>query len=559
MGMFDGLIKRITRPIVEETILSMQKSAEVQPDVFDVPINASAGYPFSGYLNRKDSLSVTFDTLKIFSVNYDVARACINHRKRQIENLEWNIIPKDDDVDPKQFKNQIQQITDFFETPAHMLDFRGFIDRVIEDMLVYDGICLWKDKTYGGGLVELLPVDAATMRIRIGEDGSLPEAPEPAYQQIIKGTVKGDYDVDQMIYAIVNPRNSTPYGLSPLESLVIGVDAALKAQMYNSNMLSEGSIPEGFYGVPTTWTPDQIKDYQVWFDSMMAGNSRFNSRIKFMPGGTGVGYVPTKKPEDMRYLEMEKWLLMKTCALFDVQPQDIGFLADTNYSTSETQTKLGNQRGLIPTATYLKKLFTKIIKEDFNMPELKFEWIGLQVTDDAFELERDQAMITLGAMTIDELRVEQGKKPFNIPSTQKPFIISGGKAVLLEDIIPGETNQQVPTPVDSKQADQQQQQNDSKDSGSSEKAALDEMDKWENKCLYSLKRGQGMPEFISKDIDPAIQTLIRTKLLMAKSKDEVKSAFRLFKNTMRETMLINSALKLTEDLSEMNKSHDDSK
>lgn len=555
MGILENLAKRFVQPIVDETIQSMNKVAsDPKPANFDVPLNASAGYPFAGFLNRKDSLSVTFETLRIFAVNYDVARACINHRKRQIENLEWAIVPKDEKADPKSFKKDIAKITNFFEMPSHMVDFRSFIDRIIEDMLVFDGITLWKDKTYGGDLAELLPVDTATMRIRVTQDGSLPEAPEPAYQQIIKGTVQAEYDVTEMIYAITNPRNSTPYGLSPLESLIIGVDAALKAQMYNSNMLSEGSIPEGFYSLPTTWTPDQIKDYQQWFDSLMAGNSKYNSRIKFMPGGQGVGYTATKKPEDMRYIEMEKWLLMKCCALFDVQPNDIGFMIDGNKYSGENQSQLGTERGLIPTANFLKQLFTRIIREDFGNTELKFEWKGLQVSDDDFELKRDQTMITIGAMTIDELRIEQGKEPFKIAASQKPFIISGGKAVLLEDIIPGETNMVVPQPQDPAQEQDQQNKDNAETDTSKMQSEIDELEKWESKCLNSLKRGNGIPEFIAHDIDDGIQSLIRTKLMLAKSRDDVKTTFRLFKDTMREGMLINKALKVQSDISDFNKS-----
>lgn len=554
MAFIDNLVKRFTKPIIDETIASMNKAADAKPANFDVPLNASSGYPFAGFLNRKDSLSVTFDTLRVFSVNYDVARACINHRKRQIENLEWAIVPKDDKANSKKFQRDIDKITDFFETPSHMVDFRAFIDRIIDDMLVYDAIVLWKDKTYGGDLTELLPVDAATMRIRVTPDGSLPEAPEPAYQQIIKGTVQAEYDVTEMIYGITNPRNSTPYGLSPLESLVIGVDAALKAQIYNSNMLSEGSIPEGFFALPTTWTPDQIKDYQVWFDTLLAGNSKYSSRIKFMPGGPGVGYTATKKPEDMRYIEMEKWLLMKCCALMDVQPNDIGFMIDGNKYSGENQSQLGTERGLIPTANYLKALFTRVIKEDFGNKDLKFEWKGLQVTDDEFELKRDTAMLTQGALTIDELRIEQGLDPFNIPATQKPFIISGGKAVLLEDIIPGETNQNIPVDQPQDPADEQKEVDQKEEESTKMQGEIDEMEKWESKCLNSLKRGNGIPEFIAHEIDPSIQTLIRTKLMISKSREDVKETFRLFKNTMRETMLISKALKVQSDISDLNKS-----
>lgn len=543
MGILQNMLSKAIKPLIDDAFQQNNGAAfGAKPDTFDVPINMQMGFPFSGFTNRKDAMSVSFETLRVFSVNYDVARACINHRKRQIQNLDWVILPKDEKVNPDKYKKQIDEITKFFLRPAYMNDFSIFIEKIIEDMLVFDAIVLWKDKTYSGQLMELLPIDAATIRIRVTEDGSIPEAPEVAYQQIIKGVLAGEWDTEQMIYNIMNPRNSTPYGLGPLESMILGVDSALKAQMYNSNMLSEGSVPEGFVSLPTTWTPDQIKTYQMWFDSLMAGNSKFNSRIKFLPGGQGVGYYPTKKPEDMRYLEFEKWLLMKCCALFDVQPSDIGFLENATYNNSEGQKQAGLQRGLIPTALFIKRMFTKIINEDFEAPDLKFEWLGLQVTDDSFELDKDKAYLPMGVLTIDEIRNKQGLEPFGLPYTQKPFVMSNGTPILLEDAdkpveaAPTDPANQDPQPVNDNEGNEDDQ-------------SVEEMDKWESKCLNALKRGKKIPEFHTDKIDNTIQTLVKMKLMIANSKEDVKEAFRPFKERMRENMLIGKALKLKEDIS----------
>lgn len=559
MGILDNYFKRIVKealvdmPTVskaESTLPDLVVSKDGKPAVYDTPFNAQLGYPFSGFTNRKDTYSTTFDTLKVFSVNYDVARACINHRKRQIQNLEWQILPKDDEEDPKKHKKNIDMLTNFFEKPAYMNDFVAWTDKIIEDLLVFDGVVLWKDKTFGKSLVELLPVDAATIRIKITEDGSLPEPPETAYQQVIKGKLYSEWDTDEMIYAMINPRNSSPYGLSPLESLIIGVDAALKAQMYNSNMLSDGAVPEGFLMTPPTWTPDQIKDYQVWFDSLLAGNSRFGSRIKMVPGGTGVGYTPTKKPEDMRFLEFEKWLLMKTCALFDVQPTDIGFLENATYNNSEGQKQAGLQRGLIPTCLFLKRLFNQVIREDFGITDLKFEWKGLQVTDDTFELDLAKAMLTAGAKTIDEWRTEQGLEPFNTDYSKRPFIMSNGTPMLLDEITQEKeaAKEQAEIIAGNKDKEKEEDEDVPEPTDTEDEDMLEEMFKWETKCINSLKRGKGIPEFKTDKIDKSIQTLVKTKLFVAKNKADVKEAFKVFKDTLQEKILIAKAMNVSQNI-----------
>ena len=120
--------------------------------VFDVPPLQTLGYPFSGTNRSKYAAVIDFDSLRTFSVMYDVARACINHRKRQISNLDWAVIPKDPKADPEKYRATIDALTAFFEKPTHGMEFKTFLDRMLEDLLVLDAVVLWKDRTYGGQL-----------------------------------------------------------------------------------------------------------------------------------------------------------------------------------------------------------------------------------------------------------------------------------------------------------------------------------------------------------------------------------------------------------------------
>lgn len=534
-----NLAARAFEPIVKDAISTEIAKRGASPQVTEVPTQMQVGYSYSGGARRKYQSIVDFDTLRSFSTVYDVARVCINHRKRQIENLEWNIVPKDDKQDAKQFKKQIDLITEFFEEPCHQTDFRMFVDKLIEDLLVIDAAVLWKDKTFGGELKELLPVDGTTIRLKVTPDGTLPEPPEVAFQQIIYGEVKGEYTTDEIYYKMMNPRNNTPYGLSPLECLIIGVDAALRSQLSNAQLLSEGTVPEGFLAMPEAWTPDQIKDFQTWFDAVLAGNFQQSARIKMIPGGKGIGYMPTKKSDDMRYLEFEKWLLMKTCAMFDVQPQDIGFIEGMGANNQENQQELGNQRGLVPTANFLKQLFTKIIREDFNEPDLKFEWAGLQVVDNRFELDRNSAMLEHGGLTVNEWRVAQGMQPFEEPMADVPLVYTRMGTVPLGEVATQQGAQSTTDTTDPNANPDQQKLDDE----------IDELSKWQSKCINAMKRGKPIPAFMASNIDRSVQSLIRARLTVAKSSDEIRAAFAPFRDEATERQLIKRALGVRTDIS----------
>lgn len=547
MGFFQEQLKKLAAPLIQATIQEMNKSD--QPKVTEVPTQMQIGYSYTGGARRKYGSMIDFDTLRTFSVVYDVARVCINHRKRQINNLEWAIVPKDEEAKPEKFKKAIAEITTFFEEPMPNMDFKTWVDRFLEDLLVLDAGVLWKDKTIGGQLLGLLPIDGATLRLKVESDGTTPLPPEIAYQQVTYGEVSGEWTTDEMYYKYMNPRTNTPYGLSPLECLIIGVDAALRSQMANAALLSEGSVPEGFMSLPEAWTTDQIKDYQMWFDSLLAGNLSTSARIKMIPGGKGVGYIPTKKQDDMRMNKFEEWLLMKTCAMFDVQPRDIGFEINATPGSGDTQQELGNQRGLVPMANFIKAFFTEIIKKDFGRPDLKFEWKGLQVVDNTFELDRAKAMIEHGAMTINEFRVAQGFEPLKNDNADMPMVYNMNP-VLLDKI--GETPEPTDPAIDPEStapsAVKPGKDGEEEDKNQAENE-IQEMFKWESKVLNYMKRGKGMPKFEALYIDKSAATLIQGRLSVAKSKDEVKVAFAPFLADAQERALIKEALGVNDKIS----------
>lgn len=505
--------------------------------------------------SRKYGTGVSFETLRNFSVMYDVGRACINHRKRQISNLDWNIVAtdpeKDVSADPR-----VARLIEFFQEPFHETSFRNLTDKMLDDMLVYDGIVLWKNRTRGGEMLGLLNVDASTIRIKVEEDGTLPQPPETAYVQFINGEVYERYTTKEMYYKIFNPRTATPYGLSPLESLIIGVDAALRSQMYNLSVLTEGSVPEGFYKLPPEMTVEAIKEFQTWFDLLMAGNPKMQNRIKFMPGGQGSGFEPTKKPSDMQFMELEKWLMKKTCAMFDVQPRDIGFTDDVANVTDKGQHEVGMQRGLIPTALFFKEFFDEIIRKDFGIKDLQFQWDGLQAVDEDFELRKQESEVKSGIVTIDEIRMEQGKKPFGLEATSKPIMITGTGPVLLDTVTTEsvEEGRRVAAASLNNNPDPKEEEEDDEVEEET-KAAISEMRKWRKKSISAFGKSGKLPKFKTEYINSAVEKLIEGRLAIAKSHDDIRLAFDPFIDALEKDMVISKAVSLDAEVAKIKRNY----
>lgn len=375
--------------------------------------------PQYGRFRSAPGSSITFDVLRRYSVQYDVARACINRRKRQLNRLSWDIVSAET-ADTKNYDKVTLDLKTRMKTiGGYKVRFREFMDLIVEDLLAIDGVALEKVPNAKGQTVYLKPIDSTTIKLKVTETGDTPEPPEIAFVQMIRGQQEAEWTADEFMYEMMNPRTNTPYGLSPLESLVLGVSAAVKSEVFNLGLLTEGNIPEGLFAVPESWTPAQIKEFQMTWDAAIAGNEIELNKLRFVPPGT---YTPTKKPEDMRYKEMQEWLMKKTCMMFEIQPQELGFTDTVNKATGEVQFDIGVKTGLAPLASFVEEILTDIVQTDWGYPQLRFAFTNLESTDEKAKADLNAVLINSGQRTIDELRTDDGLEPLG-GGADKAFVI----------------------------------------------------------------------------------------------------------------------------------------
>jgi hypothetical protein len=87
------------------------------------------------------------------------------------------------------------------------------------------------------------------------------------------------------------------YGYSPVQQVLMTVNIALRRQMWQLDYYTEGSIPDALIGVPNSWTPEQIRQFQDYRDTEFAGDLARRRRAKFVPGDTAAKVVQTKEPQ----------------------------------------------------------------------------------------------------------------------------------------------------------------------------------------------------------------------------------------------------------------------
>src|SRR6185437_9976695 len=89
-------------------------------------------------MRRKPQSGISFEIMRQFSITHEITRACINVRKREITQLEWDIVPVNQE-DKTDYSAQQELLNEFFKNlGGYKVRFRKMIDMIVEDLLALD-------------------------------------------------------------------------------------------------------------------------------------------------------------------------------------------------------------------------------------------------------------------------------------------------------------------------------------------------------------------------------------------------------------------------------------
>ena len=345
----------------------------------------------------------SFDTLRGLADSFDIMRLCIETRKDQIGALEWSFKLKDDD---KAKDSRVDALQAFFQTPDRVHNFETWVRMLIEDLLVIDAPCVYPRLTKGGQPFAFEVVDGATIKRVVDGYGRTPRAPDPAYQQILKGIPAVDYTIDELIYRPRNLRSYRLYGFSPVEQVVLTVNIALRRQTNQLQYYTEGNIPSALIAAPLDWTPDMIAQFQDWWDDSIQNAPKRNA--KFIPGGTT--FTDTKAalfgPTDK---DVNEWLARVICFAFSISPTQL--VQMNNRATSDSQKEQAEDEGLKPTKRWVKQVIDEMVARYFGWTDIEFCWNTEKEIDPLKAAQIAQIYVEAGVVTPDEVRADLGKEP----------------------------------------------------------------------------------------------------------------------------------------------------
>jgi hypothetical protein len=345
---------------------------------------------------------ISFAQMRGLADGYDFLRLVIETRKDQLAALPWTIRPADDKAEPDA---RCERIAAFLRYPDQEHDWQTWLRMLAEDMLVLDAATIYPRRTRGGDIYALELIDGATIKRIIDETGRTPLPPDPAYQQVIKGMAAANYSRDELLYSPRNPRTNRIYGYGPVEQIVMTVNIAMRRQLSLLQYYTEGNIPEALIGVPETWTPDQIRMFQDYWDAMLEGNTAARRHAKFIPGGMEVHETRPNVMKDA----FDEWLVRIVCFAFGVSPNQM--VSQINRATAEVSKAESEQEGLLPAMRWVESTMSLIVAKWFGAPDLRFAWVPRGNVDPLTQAQIDQIYVAAKVKTPDEVRAALGLDP----------------------------------------------------------------------------------------------------------------------------------------------------
>ena len=347
---------------------------------------------------------VGFKELRTLARRSELVRLAIETRLDQMDAIDWIIQPKDEDQDGDK-DPRIKTITEFLLKPDLVHDWPQWLRIVGEEIFVTDALSIYRRPNKAGGLYALELIDGSTVFPLIDETGRTPAPPDPAYEQVLKGVPKNVYTSDELIYAVRKSQINTPYGWPVVEQIIQAAKTDIERVKYQLAYFTDGTVPDAYITAPDNMTPDKVKMFEENLNALLAGNAFGRRQMPVLLHGMEVHQL--KEPPLMT--EFDEWFWRKIAFAFSLPPTPM--VKMNNRATAENQKESATEEGLMPFMRHIKRLLDRIIREDFDAPDLEFAWDDEEERDPLVSMQIDTGYVDKGIKSINEARNELGLPP----------------------------------------------------------------------------------------------------------------------------------------------------
>lgn len=482
-------------------------------------------------ISPRSTEEISFVQLRMLS-EYSMIRVIIEHLKEQIVGHEWDITAADDQ-DRNNYEAEITQVKNFFDKPDGQAEWDEWIALFMEEVLVLDALSIYRQKTYGGELHALEIIDGSTIKVLSDTRGMVPTGQFPAYQQFLYGVPYGWFIQDEMYYLPRNRRAHKFYGYGPIEQLVVLLNQGIRRELHNLAQFTDGTTPAGFATLPEDWSLEDIKEFELYVEELLAGQPQRRSKILWAPAGTKLQKFRDEETFNLQN-KFDEWLARIFC--FKLGISSMPFLSMTNRATATEFGDIEAEGGVASFKMFIKRFLGRVIKNDLHKPHLKFIWTTDRARMQEKRVMRNTQYVEKGIFQVDEVRREEGKEPLGLKPgmmTASGYQVFPPEAYEGHPGTPPAPGQQqglpgavAPAPARPVMPDGSRPVVPAGNAYSAlRRCKIDELGKWARWATTRLEKGQPLQGFKATFIERGEVKAIEVELTKARTKDRIKFLF----------------------------------
>lgn len=356
---------------------------------------------------------------------------------------------------------QISSLTEFWENPYPQA-YRGWSEWITEALwqhFPFDGIPVYPRVNLRGDVIGFEIIDAPTIKILLDDRGNIPLPPAPAYQQLLWGFPRGEFQAapetdgdvpynlysgagrqnqfvkDQLAYFVKNRRTWTPYGYSAVEQAIPMATLYLERQNWMRQEYQSGAMAHGYFETDNLeMTPAQITEWNRVIGDWFAGQTSRRQGMYALPGGFKPVFAPSL--EDLYKPDLDERIIKQIAALFGIEPTSLGIVPRSGLggkTQGGEESDAAEIRGQRPTEMFVVEMINSLCRRFLNSDKnVTFVLDDNQTgADEMTKAKAYQIALTSAQMTINEVRGEQNLPLLDMPEADEPFILTSQGAQFL--------------------------------------------------------------------------------------------------------------------------------
>jgi len=418
-------------------------------------------YPVAWNVFVTETRLVPWKVLRTAADQIDILRRCVEVMKNKVTGMDWEIVFTESASETiaggsnenhvramqkarDQYSSEIARMRDFWQTPDRIngLSFKDWLMMFLEEVLVLDALAIYPHPDLKGDLHSLEILDGSTVKPLLDDRGMRPQAPFPAYQQMLYGFPRGEFlatsddpdqdgnfSADELIYLKRNHRTWTPYGFSPVERALPVADIYIKRQQWLRAEFTDGVMPDLMFKPDGSFaaTPELIRAYENILNDDLAGQTEQRRRARILP--PGLDPIDNTGHSEKFSDKLDDYLITSITGHFGVLPTEIGFSAKGGLGGSghqQGESESAQDIGVTPLMKWIEQQLSDISYKFLGMPrELEFKFTGGRAQDSAGDASRRDTELKSGQRTLNEARAELGLPLIDSPEADSPMLQTG--------------------------------------------------------------------------------------------------------------------------------------